>query len=161
MGIEECTAALIKFIRNQWIFFGVIAAPCLFVIVDYLRTKRKHKQCEQKRKKNQIRKELNDSEPLRDICVLVTVIVFTIVCIRTIPAMVDLHNKSYICVHGEYSAVKYKTEVDVWITDDNGEKHHAKTIAYNSMPYPQLGKHTATIWYGEVSGYLLYYVMDD
>lgn len=161
MGIEECSAALIKFIRNQWILFGIIALPCFFVIIDYLKTKRKYKQCELKRKKYQLRKVLNDSELLRDICALAIIAVFVIVCIRTVPAMIDLHNKSYICVHGEYSAVKYRTEVDVWITDDNGESHHAKTIAYNSMPHPKLGKHTATIWYGETSGYLLYYVMDD
>lgn len=157
MGIEECSAAVIKCIIIQCSILAVSIIVCLTLVFWHKHYREKYAQYRHKKD----REKVKTIEPARDWSILIVVGVLAVCALKTVPAIIDLRNESYICVYGEYSREREELGVSVKVTTDDGTNLVLRIPSNCGLKKPPLGKHTATIWYGETSGYLLYFVMDD
>lgn len=103
------------------------------------------------------------------LAVVVVILYAGVVAAKCLPAIKDIENESYVCVHGEYYMFNYNYRSDkdssIYVTLDNGEK--IDLILPKRLEIPRIdaerfpsGKIMGTVWYAENSHYILEFIPD-
>ena len=89
---------------------------------------------------------------------------------KCLPALKDIKENSYVCVHGEYYMYNYNYRADrdgdIYVTLDSGEiigmylPKRLKLPRIDEERFPS-GKYTGTVWYAENSHIILEFIPDE